>query len=441
MKTIFRASSFLFLLSLSSMACVHHRHNDDQDNTPASPTIGVNEGDGGVSSSTPEDSSNVSIIDAGNPDVYVPHCGDDGMPKCQLDEACRQGSDCDSGTCDSQKVCIKYKSCANYYGGHTCGTGEVGDPKAQHESCCETAPLPSGVKMDKYLMTSGRARAMVEAVNGDFKSWYLAHGGELPGETRAQIDPYADTIPNDMRNGPYSVVAMVNGGNIYIPDLPSNEQGCYEAPGAIGTHTYWLTPEDNALYGDHNGFGQKMLDTLPLNCAPYIFHAILCAYDGGRLQTFEEAQMAWGNATYSWGDLPAPGGFGDNGLVGPANIAPWGPTDPACPSCDSTMMNWLNNYQFPGPLAGAEYDYSYFISAPGRFPKDTGPFGHHDLSGDLIEWTSSVVEGGYVDTKGRGPYIRFNGAGSFEGHQSNYWKWAMLPLVKYGKFGGRCVKY
>ncbi len=371
----------------------------------------------------------------------VPHCGDVDQPKCQLGQGCRAHSDCASEACAYSGKCVAEKSCISHFGGDTCGTGEVGDPNAKHESCCLTDTLPNGVKMDRYLMTAGRARTIVDSVKGNFKDWYTNNRNSLRPETTAQIDPFVNTLPGDMRFGDYSVVAQVNGGNIYIKDLPSTEQGCYEAPGAAGTHTYWLSPSDNAIYGDTNGFSQDVLDAKPLNCAPYIFFAALCAVDGGRLQTFEEAQLAYGTAIYPWGDTPAVGGFGPTGLVqGPANIGPWGPLDPVCANCDTTLMNWLNNYQFPVSDPKISFDYSYFISAPGRFPKDKGPYGHYDVGGNLIAWTASIVEN-YADAQGRSPYIRLTGNGSWEGHQADYWKWGMPPLTKYSKFSGRCVKY
>ncbi len=379
------------------------------------------------------------LFSSGMLETGLKACGKNEIRRCALAESCTEHSDCLSQACDYSGKCIADKSCTAFNGGATCGVGEADDPNKKWESCCTVDRLPSGVLMDRYLLTAGRARTIIEREKGNLKDWYLSHRDQLNSKQQAQIDPYVDTLPTDMRLGEYSIVALVNGGNIYEPDVPSKVQGCFEAPGEAGTHTYWLSPEDNALFGDTNGYDQEVLDPKPLNCAPYILFAALCVYDGGRLPTFDEAKEAWGTDTYPWGNAPVPGGFSETGYVsGPATLGPWGPTDPACPGCDTSIMNWTNVYQVPDRDPKIDFDYSRFISAPGRFPKDKGKFGTFDLGGDLIEWTSSLVDG-YVDAKGR-PQIRLNGSGTWEGHPSDYWLWAMPPRTKYAKFGGRCIR-
>src|SRR5262249_7219405 len=93
-------------------------------------------------------------------------------PPCAVGVGCAVDADCASGACDYQKRCALVPSCVVHFGGDTCGVGEVGDPDAQHESCCTTLDVPrpeakgGPYKLDKYLVTAGRMRAFVEHFDG-----------------------------------------------------------------------------------------------------------------------------------------------------------------------------------------------------------------------------------------------------------------------------------
>ncbi|MDB4947215.1 MAG: Tryptophan synthase alpha chain [Labilithrix sp.] len=358
-----------------------------------------------------------------------------GAPKCGTGKGCAANTDCTSDGCDYAKKCAVARSCTSHMGGDTCGTGEVGAAGAVHESCCTALPLSTGVKLDKYKATAGRVRAMVERLNGDVKGWYLASKASLSPAAVAQIDPWVAMLPSGL-TGDYGINEQL-GSFIYIPDKPSSQQGCFVA--GNGTHTYWLPDAVNMFYADSaQGFPQDVLDTKPVNCIPMPLAAAFCAWDGGRLQTFAENKEMFGTQVYPYGTTPLPGGYGPiNGVfvtVGPADKG----TSAACPTCSVVTMNWANNYQYPNPNPAKLFDYSFYISAPGRFAGDKGPLGHMDAGGDLMELTATAGTG--PDDKGRSPTFRWGKQGSWEGHSVGYEGFSMTPMTKYGKTGLRCAR-
>ncbi len=359
-----------------------------------------------------------------------------GAPKCAVGKACAKHEDCASDGCDDQKKCANGRSCTQLNGGRTCGQGEVGDPQAKHESCCEALPIPgSGTLLDKYKVTSGRMRAFITRVNGDVKGWYTANKATLADPAAAgQIDPYVENLPSDVDEANTHL-----GGYIFLKEEPSASQGCFvgntQNPGQ-GAHTYWTGTVNGGTGDDEDrGFDQAFLDRLPLNCVPYPIMAAFCAWDGGRLQTWEENSAAYGGGYYPWGNAPDACSFNAQGQVwGGAAMKGASFTPTVMPGCDTSRMNWFYNYQNPeGGNPAKDYDYAYFISPPGRFAEDHGAGGHMDIGGTMMELTASPG----VNASDR---VRWSRAGSWEGHQANYTGWQFPIMTKYGKTGGRCAR-
>jgi hypothetical protein len=361
-----------------------------------------------------------------------------GAAKCAAGRACSVNGDCATDGCDYKKKCALARSCTAHLGGDTCGAGEVGAPEAAHESCCTSLPLGSGTKLDKYKVTAGRVRAMVERLNGDVKAWYVANKGTLSAGAVAQIDPFVDQLPTGL-TGDLGIYEQL-GSFIYLADKPSSQQGCFVQ--GNGTHTYWMPDAVNMFYGDSpQAYPQSVLDTKPLNCVPMPLAAAFCAWDGGRLQTFAENKEMYGPQQFPWGTNPQAGGYGSIGgvfvVVGPADKG-FGAAAGACPGCNVNAANWSNNYQYPAPNPAKLFDYSFYISAPGRFPVDKGPFGHMDAGGDLLEHTGTDAQ--YTDDKGRSPTFKWGMQGSWEGHNMGTTGFAFAPMTKYGKTGLRCAR-
>jgi hypothetical protein len=358
-------------------------------------------------------------------------------PKCTVGKSCLIHADCELDGCDDQHKCAVGRSCTQTDGGRTCGTGEVGDPGAKHESCCLALPIPdSTTKLDKYKITAGRMRAFIERVNGNVQGWFDDNKANLSATAIGQIEPWRDSLPTDLNTYPRGANYQL-GATIVLTDRPSVLQGCYTGSAkdpAYGAHTYFT----GKLEGEDRAFDQAFLDRLPLNCVPFPVLAAFCAWDGGRVQTFEENSAAYGDGDYPWGDAPAAGGFtdGDNGgweVFGPATGASFA----SCPTCDTDRMNWLTNYQNPaGGVPAKDWDLAYFISAPGRFPQDVGAGGHMDIGGLMMELTASPG----ADDPSYGTTVRWSRAGSWEGHPANSSTWAYPIMTKYGKTGGRCAR-
>ena len=368
-----------------------------------------------------------------------------GAARCGAGKGCLVHADCASDGCDATKKCALSRSCVSVDGGLTCGTGDVGKPNAKHESCCIALPIPgSATRLDKYKTTAGRMRAFIERVNGDVLGWYEGNKASLSQTARNQIEPYKANLPSDLATYPTGANYQLGGFSI-LADRPSTSQGCYVGNAndkANGSHTYWT----GALMGEDRPFGQAFLDRLALNCVPYPLAAAFCAWDGGRLQTWEENSAAFGPGNYPWGNAPVAGGFGVlNGAwtqLGPAHFVEGQGFSP-CPSCDITRMNWGSNYQSPPGGDAKDWDYAYFISAPGRFAGDVGAGGHMDLGGIMMELTASPGVGypgaPAIDEK-YGAKVRWSRAGSWEGHQVNYPRWEFAVMTKYGKTGMRCAR-
>ena len=366
-----------------------------------------------------------------------------GAPKCAVAKACTKHEDCASDGCDDTKRCANGRSCTQENGGRTCGTGEVGAAGAVHESCCGALTIPGrATKLDKYKITAGRMRAFVERTNGDALGWYQSNKASLSPAQVGQIEPYKSYLSSDLASFPYGANYQL-GGTIYLPQRPSQSQGCFvgsAANPAYGSHTYW----NGTLENEDRGFDQKFLDRLPLNCVTYPMLAAFCAWDGGRLETNDEHAAAYGGSTYPWGNTPAAGGYATVGgvfqLYGPAT-APTG----ACPSCDPNRVNWNISYQFPeGGNAAKPWDYAYFMSAPGRFPMGAGSAGHQDIAGLQMEITASFTTNDTTtDFNGQSvtqPKVKWSKNGSWEGHAVGYAGFEFAIMTKYGKTGGRCAR-
>lgn len=366
-----------------------------------------------------------------------------GAPKCVVGKTCNKHEDCTTDGCDDTKHCANGRSCTQLDGGRTCGSGEVGEAGAKHESCCGAITIPGrATKLDKYKITAGRMRAFIERTKGDVRGWYDTNKASLSATQKNQIEPYKGYLPSDLTSYPYGASYQL-GGTVYLPQRPSNVQGCFVGNAgnrANGSHTYW----NGALEQEERGFDQAFLDRLPLNCVTYPMVAAFCAWDGGRVETFDEHAAAYGSATYPWGNAPNAGGFAVIGgvfqLYGPAH-APSG----ACPSCDASRVNWSYGYQFPeGGNAARPWDYAYFISAPGRFPAGASGAGHQDIAGLMMEITATTT-GSETTTDLNGqtvtqPKVKWSKNGSWEGHAVGYAGFEFAIMTKYGKTGGRCAR-
>jgi formylglycine-generating enzyme required for sulfatase activity len=312
----------------------------------------------------------------------------------------------------------------------TCGSG--------NESCCAAIDLGTGVKLDKFQVTAGRMRQFLKATRGDVAGWYAESKAALRPDAVAQLDAYASYLPRSL-----SASYQALGGFIYLPSMPSAAQGCFVGdatnPG-YGSHTY---PLPSGYEPEVRGLSANQLAAKALNCVPYPLAAAFCAWDGGRLQTNEEHDLAYGAAAYPWGASPIPGGWA---MVGGLWTFVSSVDGAACPTCDVTHVDWSYSYAHPAtPSNGAYWDYAIYVLEPGRLPAGNGPLGHADLAGNLMEWTGTFPGTSTTTRSSSGkrvaqPDVQWTKNGSWEGHPIGYEGFAFPIMTKYGKTGLRCAR-
>ncbi|OJY29906.1 MAG: hypothetical protein BGO98_49785 [Myxococcales bacterium 68-20] len=306
-------------------------------------------------------------------------CGGTAAPKCATGKTCKAHGDCETDACPSG-ICAASRSCRQHFGGDTCGVREVDDPARAHEDCCVSIqPGNKPYRLDKYLITAGRMRAFIEAVGGNARSWAQANRALLPAE-------WSDTWDNSLPANEVDVVQLIGtgqGANAYW-NTQGRANGCYAK--GMGGPTYWHPADKLLAYSDDvRGWTKDELDTKTLNCAPRALFVAFCAWDGGRLPTYQEWLYAIrGEETEA------------------ARPFPWG-TDTNI----SARASYNFNYAWPPPRAGVPLandgmpiDRAYQVAAPGRFPTGNGPFGHADLLGLVETFVAGNASGANLERGG-----------------------------------------
>jgi hypothetical protein len=407
-----------------------------------------------------------------------------GADRCAPGKVCAVNEDCSSKGCNYDKKCAAGRTCTQKAGGTTCGAGETGTAGADHEDCCTRLSSTGGpqgaFKVDKYLITAGRMRAFLDALNGKVRDYFTNAMTKPLGWN----DALTKWLPNawdttgitDEHPNVYSAYAQVAGGITH--DAPAN-QGCVieTATGGLSYgHPTFLVPNGThmkngvqvagatALYGElyTRWMTQEQLDERALNCTNWVMLAALCAYDGGQMISRPEYDYLYdfdasgAVSDWPWGSTPVAGSSPYDGtIIGPAG-PPAMAKSTACASCVDDFVNWRFNYWYPAaiPNGATENDESRYISAPGRFPKGGGreltagdPKSRvQDLAGLMIEATSTTTANkNYTLTDSSVvnlPGVVWRG-GSWEGHAiATTWNNGEFTyLSKYGKLGSRCVYY
>ena len=365
-------------------------------------------------------------------------CGGGGNPPCAEGKACNVDTDC-TVACSYAKTCVGAPSCAAHFGGDTCGIGEVGDPAAQHESCCRTLPVPGytdaahagkTVYVDKYEITAGRVRQWITslaAASGgkpDVKAWIAAHrpaiwddawNDYLPTDTSGGTKVIARRLLGDPRPedtgegvGPGVILPPATdqsrnmgtdyqfGDEIYV-DLHGNN--CATHVGDYGFPTYWYPASNLSATGqvaradarDAQGQpipAQQWLDVKSMNCITNEMLAAFCAWDGGQLVTDDVVDFI----TASPASLANTSGCGtqydNHGELLGNNFSHTVQTGGSCPAV--TLINAtfdagdalpiagsiLNIHNYHFPdLGSSTSDKAWEISAPGRASTAAGAGG------------------------------------------------------------------
>jgi len=394
-------------------------------------------------------------------------CGGKVAPKCDWGKGCLVDSDCGSAACGFNKKCVEGASCKVQYGGVTCGSGEVGQGGANHESCCRSLKVNGytdsrqpgkQVYLDKYEITAGRMRAFIDAVsatNGGVPNikgymaanrpsrWVTGWENILPAANSGQIASYTVTTPSpaDRLYPGQDVNASVrtqpswnvNNGSFvidpglyntlgaqpffpeYTPDYAATHNlNCGNEMGSYGFGTYWFPANIVQTYSGGVGkkFTQQEMDVKALNCSTFGLYAAFCAWDGGQLATSE----VWDYVTNNNARLGAAPNC--NGINGASD------TGTACPAV----------YFYPDD-GGNTYDGAARVAPPGRVPGDTlvinaadEPW--YDMKGNLLE--AVLMPDNTFFYRGYG-----QGYGSVTHHKAQ----EFTPRMKAASFGARCMRF
>ncbi len=439
-------------------------------------------------------------------------------PRCDAPKTCAADSDCKSGGCNHKKQCAFARSCTAQHGGTTCGTGDATSPTNQNEDCCASEIVPTynldgynntlaDFRLDKYQITAGRIRKFLTAVNGNVKKWVQDNRANVlaPDQLPASLDAYlpagwtqADSAdmcdPEDNTvNGNevpcnYGALNQVSGFRYNNGPGGDNGYACYVSPNNYPSRTYWTSAAENAMTGQGESVmavSKDRADEKAMTCTTYYIYAAFCAWDGGRLETWDEYNAAYGGGpgtgrTYPWGSDFASRAIGFTDLFSSV-VAPtvsYGYTPPNDPvngqystyndqlsaqqkadlllRVDRANLVWnyynaqildyrapLQNRATTGVAAemniNVANDQSVAVAPPGRYPNGAGRYGHRDLLGNVIEMTATAQG----TTK---PARRWARNGSFE--TSHYNSSNMTGanfgffdhLTKYGRTGARCAR-
>ena len=209
-------------------------------------------------------------------------------------------------------------------------------------------------------------------------------------------------------------------------------------PADPGSHAYRFTGAQDGAPPEHS---QQVYDTKPMQCVDYLLAQAFCVWEGGRLETLEEWQLAVQVTPYPWsGDaaiapLTIGAGYDWMGHFPWATDAdhamcplPW----PATSSIEYAV--YRNSYEYP-KLGAA--DTIVYLAAPGR-TRGRGPSGHADLVGNVYEMTSTISTYNANPNSAR---MRWSGNGSWDA--TNSFAYAGGPLLglleKTSRAGLRCA--
>jgi hypothetical protein len=322
-------------------------------------------------------------------------------------------------------------SCKVHFGGDTCGSGEVGEAGAKHESCCRSLEVPGYVDpaqpgkkvyLDKYEVTAGRVRAFVDAVTKqygrpDLEAWVTAHPPAIWNASWTQFlasdtDAASIALPNQPAGTTGNVgTSYAFGSALYVYVHGHN---CYQGAGSYGFPTYYYPPDvmTNQNGGLARAATKAELDVKAMTCIPNAVLAAFCAWDGGQLATESVLDAVTAQGT---------------------RLAPLDPSKVNV-SADSASTSQVYYYPSFGP--NVTHEGVSRIAAPGRVGADVvsidGGEPWMDLRGNLNEVALSANGGFSLLYQG----IGYSSARALANPQA-----LRLPEYKAGYSGGRCMRF
>jgi hypothetical protein len=336
-------------------------------------------------------------------------CGGRDCPACAVDASCKVMSDCVSQACNYLGTCVATKSCISYHGGYSCGVGEDlgGENPTQQESCCVSLPIAgTPYVVDKYLMTAGRIRAMVNALGGDIQNftqnipatntWWDHNWDQFMPKNTAEVDAQLGPYPAPLTPDPY----MDNDDTMdMVDDIPDSYLGQWRLGCQLGKpnfssgmRTWWI---NYMLPGDGAPpiYSQDYLDEKPINCIDAMLGTAACIWDGGHLWTQDEMAAAWGDGDFPWSFAYPDVSIDYNSQMPQGTAVVNGMVVNATYFLAHEFGNDNQEFMTPftytyDPFGLASPDMSIHIAPPGRFPLGNSVNGHADLAGDVYTFTA-----------------------------------------------------
>lgn len=310
------------------------------------------------------------------------------------------------------------RSCDGRIGADSlCGGVPNDDQAPGNQSCCDARAVPGGTfnrfgdprypalvsdfALDTFLLTAGRFRVFVDAMNGDIRG-----NAPAPGAGQHPRIPGSGWRPewNQFLPSSRAEVDLMLGPE----ESDQGFMGCQMGTDidGYGALTWW-TPALEARVKDRNSGRadvlaentREALDRKPINCIPWHVLFAFCIWDGGRLPTEAEFDFASSGGAeqrgFPWGEVPgtslAPIGKRPTSALAPKPVFAYGQQYVIARLWDARIGDGSNsfedNYGFTyGGNLMAPTDNALHIAPVGRKPLGNGKWGHADLAGNMFEW-------------------------------------------------------
>ena len=244
----------------------------------------------------------------------TPRRGPEG-PSCSA----MLGFECQGESCCSS-IALPVQSLLRGRSTETCSNCVEGCPQYSSTYACSTAELPElmvsvrAFALDKYEVTVGRFRRFVDAGFG------------------TQTHPPAEGA------GAHPLYLRGGWSSAWNASLPSDSRSLDADLRCSDTLETWAVSDTN--------------DTVPINCVSWYLAFAFCVWDGGRLPS----EMEW--------EVAAAGGSENR-------LHPWGSD-----VMEPLPANYIGNRNTPLLAVGSE-------------PLGSGRWGHADLAGSMWEWVAN----------------------------------------------------
>jgi formylglycine-generating enzyme len=307
-----------------------------------------------------------------------------------------------------------------------CGPGGQGT-----ESCCTTLAVSGGTFFRSYDGTSSGYTS--QAYPATVSTFALDKYEITVGRFRQFVDSVALTGWQPPAGAGKHTHLNRGLGMAY-----AGSPGSYEG----GWDVTWNSnlPANQASWSTHLSCGGTWTDTpgpyerLPISCIDWYDAYAFCIWDGG----FLPSETEWNYA--------AAGGGGDDGQ----RVFPW-----SSPSNATTIDCTYANYD-PSGMGTLPGSPCVGVGAPNavgtEVPKGAGKWGHADLAGNVVEWTTDWYEP-YVTPCDDCAYLTYNSSyvyrvirgGNFEYSASPYLLVSTRysgygPAAQFGTIGARCAR-